>query len=77
MTMEVSLQPGFPLRGARPAAPGLFDTADLSGVSTFATPRLRSPAASATGLIPGDRSGDARHCHEMIQVDVPLPSGVR
>jgi hypothetical protein len=75
MTIEASFQRGFPVRKAKPAAPGLFGTPGLSGVSGFATPRPQSPTAPATRLIPQHRPGRAGHRHEMIQPDVPLWSG--
>jgi hypothetical protein len=77
MAIEMSFQRGFPVPGTRSAVPDLFDTPGLSRVSTFATPQPRSPAASAIGLISRDRPGDPRHCHEMIQPDVPSPSESR
>lgn len=77
MTTGMRFRRGFLLRGARPAAPDLFDTAGLSEVSGFATQCLRSPAAAAIRLIPYDRFGDTRHRHGTIQPGVPLLSGAR
>jgi hypothetical protein len=76
MTIGVRFRPGFLVHGARSAAPGRFDTADLSGVSAFVTPWPQSPTAPATRLIAYGRSRDARHCHETIQPGVPSLSGV-
>jgi hypothetical protein len=77
MTIGVRFRRGFPVRGARSAAPALFDTAGLSGVSAFATLRPLTPTAAAISLIRYDRLRDARHRHETIQPDVASLSGAR
>jgi len=53
MTIEAYFQPDLPVRSAQTAAPGVFGTIGLSGLSAFATLRaaLDSAARELNGVV--------------------------